>query len=181
MGDPVSIALPDNKPLLVGVGGVHGAGKSTFCREVLKHLQISYVTPQEMVKELEETGGSIDRSELIRRLKLRVDELIGQRQSFCFEHVMSGNYVGKLIERAIQQDYHIHLVYLEIGSVELAIRRVEKRVTQGGHEVDRSLIGDRLSQSRQNFSHYREQADSWQIFRNDGACRVLAEEGRGKI
>jgi len=162
-----------NTPYLLIVGGVHGAGKTTLCREVVASTNWPHITPEEVKKTL---PADTPREKIIKQLRNEVESLLDFKQSFCFEHVMSGNYVGKLINKAKECGYFIHLVYLDIGSIETANSRIDQRVREGGHEPDRSQLTKRLEQSRRNFfENYLGLADAWDLFRNDGKERELVD------
>ena len=72
----------------------------------------------------------------------------------------------------------MHLFFLWVESVDLALSRVQKRVLRGGHDVPEAAVRRRYDRSIQNFLvHYRRLADFWTLFDNSGAIpRVVAFE-----
>lgn len=159
------IDLSSERQLIV-IGGVHGAGKSTFCRELLKAKVLPYLTPEELKIAVEFTGS---RRDLLKELRRQVEACIHRGQSFYFEHVMSGHYVGKLMAMVKEAGYGIHLVYIDIATPELASTRINQRIKSNGHDVEREKVLQRLHESRSNFlTEYRDLSDSWDLYDNSG-------------
>ena len=164
-----SLDLTKDK-LLVIVGGVHGAGKSSFCRELIRQKSLPYLTNEEVRKEF---TTELSRREIHKIISERVREFISSGRSFYFEHVMSGHFVEKLIALARNSDYNIHLVYIDIGSSQKALSRIEHRLKLNGHDVERNKVEERLKESRDNFlKKYQSQADSWELYNNEGEKRL---------
>jgi predicted ABC-type ATPase len=76
------------------------------------------------------------------------------------------------------QGYEVHLFFLWVESVDLALSRVQERVLRGGHDVPEATVRRRYDRSIQNFLvHYRQLANFWTLFDNSGAIpRVVAFE-----
>ena len=159
-----SLKLNEQNSLII-IGGVHGAGKSTFCNSLQSQKKLAYITPEELKKDL---AKETSHQTVLKNLLQRTNDLLENGESFYFEHTMSGNFVAKLIIKAKEQHFHVHLIYIDIASPEQAITRINQRVENNGHDVDRTRITKRLKESRSNFyCHYRELADSWEIYNND--------------
>lgn len=155
------------------VSGVHGAGKSTFCRELLKKKSIPYLTPEEIRKETDE---KMENTQVYRIIPERAENYFNSGISFLFEHVLSGSYPEKLINKAINYKYFIYLAYIDIGDSAKAEERINGRIQKGGRDIDRSKLESRPTESRMNFIKYREAADVWILFSNSGSFyRKIAE------
>jgi predicted ABC-type ATPase len=59
--------------------------------------------------------------------------------------------------------YSIHLIFLLLPNVAMAIQRVKDRVRQGGHAVTDEDVRRRFQRGIQNFRDYRQVVDYWQI------------------
>ena len=81
-----------------------------------------------------------------------------------------------------KKGYNIHLFFLWISSVKLALERIELRVQQGGHSIPEAVVRRRFSKGVSNFFHfYRLVVDRWIIFNNSGDVpEVIAFEESGK-
>jgi predicted ABC-type ATPase len=72
----------------------------------------------------------------------------------------------------------VHLVFLRLPTVEMAVERVAARVAQGGHDIPPQVIARRFIKGWRNFEQpYRGLVDTWQVFDNAGDVAVLLEEG----
>jgi predicted ABC-type ATPase len=174
------VELTDNG-LLIIVGGSHGAGKSTYCRALMAAKPLPYLTPAELESELDTPTS---RQELLKLLRRKALECISRHQSFYFEHIMSGNYVGKLIANAKAGNFNVHLVYINIENASRAIERIDGRIALNGHDVERDKIEARLNESRANFyKKYAPLADSWELLDNNGASyrRIASRSSKEDI
>ncbi len=100
------------------------------------------------------------------------------RLPFAFETTLSGRTYMGLLRRLKAQGYKVHLFFLWVESIELALSRVRERVPCGGHDVPEPAVRRRFDRSIGNFLiHYRRIADLWTLFDNSGATpRVVAFE-----
>jgi predicted ABC-type ATPase len=169
-----------SSPRCIIIAGSNGAGKTTFAREFLTKEAgvVHFVNP-----DLIASGLSPLRPELAAlaagRIFLReLDRLAKAKTSFAFESTLSGlTYLSRL-KRWKAAGYRIEIVYLQISSPRLALRRIAARVKQGGHNVPRADVIRRFSRSRSNFEkHYRVLADRWSLYDNSGSTPRLLIEG----
>jgi predicted ABC-type ATPase len=77
----------------------------------------------------------------------------------------------------------VHIFYLWVPSVELALSRITGRVSLGGHDVPAIDVRRRFDGSMRNFLvHYRPLADSWTLYDNAAAMpRIIASVERGRL
>ena len=72
--------------------------------------------------------------------------------------------------------YHVHLIFLQLDSVELAIERVAIRVRQGGHSIPENVIRRRFDAGRINLEDiYAPIVNSWARYDNSGNAPVLVD------
>jgi predicted ABC-type ATPase len=107
--------------------------------------------------------GYIDLRSMLQEIQAFAD----QRATFAFESTLSGRgYIGWLSEMK-KRGYKIHIFYLWVRSVNLAISRVRERVSRGGHDIAEPVTRRRFDRSIRNFmADYRQMADSWSLFNN---------------
>ena len=171
------ILVDTNTPRMVVVGGVHGAGKSSYCREIAEASGWPCLTNQR-VRGSHPNGAALPRQEVHALLREQVRIHFSAARSFVFEHVMSGHYVERLLDGARDDQFAVHLVYIDVRDSALALSRVEARLKDGGHDVEREKIAARLDESRANFWNlYRPRANSWALFDNSGQERRLIAQG----
>ena len=76
------------------------------------------------------------------------------------------------------QGYKINLVYVWLESPDLAVERVKKRVTSGGHNIPEDIIRRRYQRGRDNFLDlYSSLSDYWIVYNNSQSpIQVVAEK-----
>lgn len=93
-----------------------------------------------------------------------------RRESFAFETTLSGR--SYLILGLKRKGYKVHLFFLWVESVDVALSRIDQRV-KGGHDVPEPLVRRRFNRSIGNFfQEYQPIVDSWHLFDNTGAIPV---------
>jgi predicted ABC-type ATPase len=82
-----------------------------------------------------------------------------------------------------KRGYLIHIFFLWINDVDLALERIRLRVRNGGHGIRAVTVRRRFSRSLANFLRlYEPLADSWTIFDNSrDVPKMIAIEESGKI
>ncbi len=165
-------------PLCIVIAGPNGAGKTTFAREFLpKDTGVVYFVNADLIA----AGLSPLRPELAalaagRLLLTELDRLAKTRQDFAFESTLSGlTYLSRL-KRWKAAGYRIEIVFLQLASVQLALRRIVARVKQGGHSVPRKDVMRRFDRGWKNFeAAYKPLADMWAVYDNSGDRPQLLE------
>jgi predicted ABC-type ATPase len=172
-------------PSVYIIAGPNGAGKTTFAREFLpKYAACKNFINADLIAQ----GVSPFSPEAVAfragRLMLEEIELYAKRgESFGFETTLSGrSYLG-LIRDLKRRHYDVHLFFLWIPTVYLALTRVRGRVLEGGHDIPEAVVRRRFERSIRNFLlHYRLLGDSWMLFDNAGAIpSVIAFEKQGSL
>ena len=172
-------------PHLYVIAGPNGAGKTTFAREFLPHYAKceNFVNADLIAQGLSPFSPAAAGIKAGRLLLKQIHEFAKQRAVFAFETTLSGKTYVSLLRRLKQQGYVIHLFFLWIPSVELALVRIKDRVAQGGHNVPTADVRRRFGRSVQNFLRvYRPLFDSWTVFDTSTAPPALiAKEEGGKL
>ena len=79
---------------------------------------------------------------------------------------MTGKTILKIINKAKDLGYKIHLYYIGIDNPEIAKERVKNRVARGGHGISFNLIEKRYHESLKNLEKIIHQCDFIEIFDN---------------
>ena len=163
------------------VAGPNGAGKTTFAREFLPN----YVECLEFVNADLIASGlspfSPDRAAISagRLMLKRIHHLAERGIDFAFETTLSGKGYVRLLKDLKSLGYRIHLYFLWINNVDIALGRVADRVRRGGHNVPEEIVHRRFSRGLPNlFNFYRPFLDLWAIFDNstDHPVMIACEE-----
>lgn len=109
--------------------------------------------------------------------------LASQHRDFGFETTLSGVTHVSLLRTLKAQGYRIHLFFLWIPTVEVALARIADRVRRGGHDIPEKVVRRRFHKGLQNlFTRYRPVLDSWMLFDNSGTVpQLIALEELGEI
>jgi predicted ABC-type ATPase len=99
----------------------------------------------------------------------RRKELPKQRRSFAVETTLSDRHDLRFVERARSESWSIGVVYIGLGSPELAIQRVRERVRQGEHDVPAADIRRRYHRSLANLAIVYERVDWLLVLENSSA------------
>jgi len=175
--------MAGRRPLLIVIAGPNGAGKSTTAPSLLRDaLQVSEFVNADAI-----AGGlSAFRPESVaipagRAMLDRIRQLAEARAAFAFETTLASRSFAPWLVRLKRHGYHVHVLFLWLESVDLAVNRVAARVRRGGHDVPEGTIRRRYERGLRNFFRlYLPLADSWQMFDNSNLRRPrLVASGRG--
>ncbi len=144
-----------NGPLLVVIAGHNGAGKSTCYAEYLRDALDPYlgyhIDPDAIEREIRAcrfcpspSDADFARWAAMEANRRRL-QYVEDRVSFSMETVLSDPVGDKLrfMEDAIDHGYYVVLLAVGLDSPAKSQARVQRRVTQGGHNVDPQKIFDR--------------------------------------
>jgi predicted ABC-type ATPase len=93
------------------------------------------------------------------------------------ESTLSGRSHFALIAAARAAGMKVKLLYFWVSDVEECIRRVARRVGEGGHDVPVADIRRRWQRSLVLAPAYLERCDFWRIYDANGRAPVTAVEG----
>ena len=163
--------------------GVNGAGKSTLFGS--NYLSISKneerINTDEMVARI---GDWKDKNLQIKCAKEAVKLInfyIKNGISFNQETTLCGKSIISNIKKAKQNGFIIKLRYVYVSNYNIAIERVLKRVTEGGHGIAPDLIKKRFEESFKNLKEVINLCDEIAIFSNDDTLTLVAWIYNGKL
>jgi predicted ABC-type ATPase len=167
-----------DKPTVVVLAGINGAGKTTASQRVLRgvlHIPC-FVNADAIARGL---NAFDPESEAVKAGRIMLDhlhDLAVRRRSFAFETTLSARTYAPWLGGLRQAGYAVHLFYFWLRSPNLAITRVADRVRAGGHHVPDETIRRRYSRSVRNFLElYRPVVTTWQVYDNsNGHSRLIA-------
>ena len=165
-----------DKPNCYIIAGSNGAGKTTFAAEFLPHYANckKFVNPDLIAAGLSPFDPA---SAMFRAGRLVLEQILffeNARVDFAFETTLSGRAYLHIIERLRSKGYRIHLFYLWVPGVELALFRIEERVKQGGHNVAETDVRRRYNRTIENLQKlYKPLMDSIYLLDNSGKAPVL--------
>ena len=125
------------KPILYIIAGCNGAGKTTASYSVLPDLLNcrEFVNADEIAKGLSPFNPESVAIEAGKLMLQRINLLLCQRKTFAIETTLATRSYASLIKRAHEKGYQVVLLFFWLSSPEMAIERVAKRVSEGGHNI----------------------------------------------
>lgn len=167
------------------IAGPNGVGKTTFASEFLpRYADCENFINADLIAQA--MSPFAPEAAAIRAGRLVLNEIRNfakHRVSFAFETTLSGLTYLRLIRQLKRDGYQVHVFFLCVKDVDVALSRVRDRVLKGGHDIPETVIRRRFGRSIQNFfRNYRFLADSWYLFDNSGGMPTqIAFERSGKL
>lgn len=167
-------------PNIYIIAGPNGAGKTTFAMEFLpRYAQCRNFVNADLIaqglapfdlKGIEITAGRV--------LLKQISALSRRREDFAFETTLSGKTYFSFFKKLKEDGYSLHLFFLWLPNVEIALARIKKRVANGGHNIPPKDVYRRFHRSINNlFKLYLSLSDSWMFFDNSGIPpRLIAKK-----
>ncbi|MDI1234931.1 MAG: zeta toxin family protein [bacterium] len=162
------------------IAGCNGAGKTTASFTILPEILncMEFINADEIAKGLSPFQPEKVAFESGRIMLNRINELMKSDSNFAFETTLSTKSYKNKIALAKQNNYKVILLFFWLRKVELAIKRVEKRVVEGGHSIETEIIKRRYVNGIKNlFKIYIPIVDEIMIFDNsEGKYDLIAEK-----
>ena len=151
------------------IAGCNGAGKTTASFTILPEIWHckEFVNADEIARGLSPLNPESVAMQAGRIMLERIDELLKQGQSFSIETTLATRSYVQLVKRAQTSGYTVSLLFFWLNSSEVAIQRVAKRVSEGGHNIPTDVIRRRYQLGLSNFfSLYKDVVDTWTLVDN---------------
>ncbi|MEW6358627.1 MAG: zeta toxin family protein [Planctomycetota bacterium] len=161
----------DSHPQCYIIAGPNGAGKTTFAREFLPRYVkcVEFVNGDLIAQGLSPFAPGMAAAEAGRIALDRIHALASDGKDFAFETTLAARSYAPFLRTLKASGYTVHLFYLWIPDVQLALCRIADRVRQGGHNVPEADVRRRFTRSLQNlFRLYRDHTDYLYFFDNSG-------------
>jgi len=140
------------RPVLYVLAGVNGAGKSSIGGHVLTREGLDWFNPDTFARELidatgcdQETANGHAWAEGVRRL----DDAVATGRSYAFETTLGGRTIAEKIQAAIRT-HDVIIWFCGLDSPESHLRRVQARVSRGGHDIPQTKIRARYPKALRN-------------------------------
>lgn len=176
--------MAEKEKILYIIAGCNGAGKTTASLRVLPEVLNckQFVNADEIARglsPLDPTSMALDAGRL---MKARADQLLEGDENFAMETTLSARTYVKLVRRAQEKGFRVHLIFFWLKGPETAITRVAQRVQEGGHNVPQNVIIRRYYWGLNNlFNLFMPIVDVWMLFDNSDMQKVMIATGGAKL
>ena len=134
----------------------------------------------------DEIKDTISRSNILKlagmeRMSSFMQQTIEQGNSFSAETTLHVKAYQKYIKDAKSHGFEVELLYVGTENPEINKKRVDFRVSQGGHDIDPDTIESRYYGSLKRLSGYIGMVDKAIIYDNTAKPRIILSIEHGKI
>lgn len=153
------------------IAGCNGAGKTTASYTILPEILDcdEFVNADEIAKGLSPFRPEKAGIQAGRLMLQRIKSLIENGQDFAFETTLATRSYKNLVADAQADGYFVTLIFFYLNSQDLAVKRVETRVKEGGHDIPEKVIRRRYENGLNNFFNlFRSLVDDWMLIENSG-------------
>lgn len=169
-----------SQPRVVVLAGPNGAGKTTAsARFVRDYLGVrNFVNADTIARGLAAFDPESVALAAGRVMLSRVRELAAMRSDFAFETNLASRSMAPWLADLRASGYRLLLVFLWLPSAEVAIARVSRRVTDGGHHVPADVVWRRYERGLVNLrAKFLPMADAVWLFDASSAPARLVASG----
>lgn len=157
------------KPKLYVIAGPNGSGKTTFAEKFLPEYAgcFEFINADLIAKGLSPFNPSKIAIKAGKILLDQIAECSKRKVDFAFETTLAGRGYAKTFKGIKRAGYEIHMFFLWIPDVKLALARVADRVSKGGHFIPDQDVKRRFFRGLSNLFHiYLNLFDTWSVFDN---------------
>lgn len=164
------LSVPD----LYIIGGPNGAGKTTTALRVFPALGVTAFINADIIAQGIAPLNVESAARAAGRIMLaEMESHLSRRDNFALETTLASRTLAAFVGRCKDAGYDFILIYVWLESADLAVQRVAKRVSTGGHNIPEDVIRRRYERGRANFFElYQPMADRWVVVDNSGEFSV---------
>ncbi|MEA4914604.1 MAG: zeta toxin family protein [Christensenella sp.] len=159
------------------IGGVNGAGKSSLTG-VLKTERSDLGKIIDVDKLAVQYGSFIEGGKAAIQTQ---ESYIREGISFTQETTLSGQRPLRMIREAKEAGYYVRLFYVGISSAQEALKRIENRVSKGGHDIPREDVLRSFDERNEALAKVLDYVDEAVLYDNENGFVAIAEYKNGEL
>ncbi len=170
-----------DRPAIWLVAGPDGVGKTTYAFRHIRAVSgsVRFVNLDEIARGLSPMDPDAERADAARLALRRIDALVagnGSRTDFTIETTLAGLTYMRRLRDARARGWLVHLLYFAVADPDMALARIARPVSEGGHAIPESDARRRFTRSIANLPRYLALADFWRVFDNNGPQPKVAPD-----
>lgn len=184
--------MTNPEKILLVVAGPNGSGKSSMVYDTELSIDLDrIINPDNYARGLLDRIPDVESRYRIAMESCEVlrNTLLHQGDSFGFETVASKEDKLDFVKKAKDMGYYIDFIFVSVDSPETCCKRIQERVSMGGHDVPRDKVFARYERAMGFLPEYIRLSDHAQVwdnsgdglvlmFEKDGSDTLITEEGR---
>jgi predicted ABC-type ATPase len=167
------------------IAGCNGAGKTTASYTILPEILDcdEFVNADEIAKGLSPFRPEKAGIQAGRLMLQRIKSLITKEQDFAFETTLATKSYKNFVADTQTDGYSVTLIFFYLSSQDLAVKRVETRVKEGGHDIPENVIRRRYENGLKKFFNiYSSIVDEWMFIENSGEpYQLIAQKTKSEV
>ena len=165
-------------PTLTIFAGINGVGKSTLynfqkCKFWSEDLG-ERVNPDEILQSFH--GDWRKHNDVMKSGRIAIEKIthyLNDRISFNWETTILSQYVIKKMREAKDNGFIVNLFFIGTSNVENSLRRIEKRIREGGHGIPEELVRARFAKQFNNIDEAAAIANIVAFHDNDKVMQIV--------
>lgn len=154
---------------IIIIAGPNGAGKTSFANKFLPFERegLEFVNADEIAHKIARSAKNTAALNLLagRMMLEQINALVETDREFMFETTLAVLGYAQKIPQWQRRGYTVCLMYLRLPNVEKSIKRVQRRVAAGGHDIPEETIRTRFSKSLRYLDElYKPIVDEWYVW-----------------
>jgi predicted ABC-type ATPase len=155
-----------NNPQLLFVAGPNGAGKSTYSKDLSEPGAVIFDVDK-VIAHIEAQSPDMPKKEVYdvvtKEFFKQASEAVQDKKHFTLETNFRDEELVNIADQFKRHGYTTNLIYLTLESTEQSTLRVNKRVLDGGHFVDRKNILLNYNEGLQYLERFANRFDNLDI------------------
>jgi predicted ABC-type ATPase len=114
--------------------GPNGSGKTTIALEFLHHAvkDVDFINADAIAKGIAPINPEKSAMEAGRIMLRQLHKMVSAKLSFGMESTLAGRSYTRLFKEIKSRGYKIHIFFLWLPNLEIALQRIRERVRKGG-------------------------------------------------
>lgn len=166
------------------IAGCNGAGKTTASMTLLPEVLDcqEFVNADEIARGLSPFNPESVSIQAGRLMLDRVNQLLEGDTTFAVETTLSARSYTRIVQRAHEKGFKVHLIFFWLKSPETGIMRVAQRVQEGGHNIPQNVVIRRYYMGLNNlFYLFMPIVDMWMLYDNSDVQKVCIATGGKRL